>query len=1036
MIELPVLSDAEVHADTPRARFWRSVSHLNNDAEYQAATQGEFIPGASNAPSGTNRRQFIQLMGASMAMAGLSACRRPIETIVPYTRKPEEIIPGIPMEYASGMNYRGVLRPLVVVSHEGRPTKIEGNADHPGSYGTSGVFEQANILNLYDPDRSQEVLNDGAVSSWQAFSAAIGQLRVTGGLGQIAVLAAPSSSPTQARLKAEMLQAMPNTRWIEYRAEGDDVRAMGNQMAFGQPYRTHYTLENADVIVSLDADFLSPTAVDHELITRAFSDSRRVMSTGDTMSRLYVAESMYTATGAMADNRVRLRSSDIPAVAAAIAAKLAGGSTGTAFDSHPFVMGAAEDLQAAGSNGVVIAGETQSAEVHALAMALNSQLGAIGNTVVLLDTDADTMTPQADALGALVADMRSGAVGTVIMLGVNPVYSAPANLNLAEALRGVSTTIHVGLHVDETAQAVRWHVPMAHDLESWSDGRSYDGTLSVIQPLIAPLYDDAKSDLEVLNFMLTGRDSSGYDLVRATWRFPLGATDFENGWRKVLHDGYLPNTTYPQVIPAAGVVNANLAAGPAGLEVVFRLSPTVLDGSYANNAWMLELPDPSTKIVWDNVAIMSPATAEELGLESEYRKGQQYVDVANLNVNGQSVEIPIWVMPGHADSSITVHLGYGRNIASRRDIVEPIFFDTDHEINVYGQGSIGSGVGVNVAPMRNGFASVATGVQVSEAAEDYMIATTQDHAVLNVEKRPLYQMATVDEYRAEPLFAIANPETLPYGEPWDEYPTLWEDRAPAEGIPYRDNPYYQNQWGMTIDLNTCTGCNACVIACQSENNIQVVGKDQVSRGRETSWIRIDRYFVSDSYDLETDDPKMVFQPLPCQHCENAPCESVCPVAATYHSPDGTNQMVYNRCIGTRYCANNCPYKVRRFNFYNWTKDLPDTVRMQLNPNVTVRSRGVMEKCSFCIQRVRKAQQQASLEDRTLRDGDVVTACQQACPAGAITFGDMNDPNSAITRMKQNERRYELLPQINVKPRNSYMARITNPNAAAAAASEA
>ncbi|MEM1094949.1 MAG: TAT-variant-translocated molybdopterin oxidoreductase [Bacteroidota bacterium] len=1032
MIELPVLSDAELDAEKPRARFWRSVSHLKNDAEYQASVNSEFAPEAAQVPGGSSRRQFLQLMGASMALAGLSACRRPVEVIVPYSRQPEEVIEGVAMYYATGMNFRGVYKPLLIESHEGRPTRIGGNVDHPTSRGNAGLFEQGSILNMYDPDRSQLVLNDGAQVAWADFVRFVNEFRITASRRNVAVLAAPSSSPTLAAAKQNFLQAFPNSRWIEYRAEGDDMRTLGVQMAFGAPYRVDYKMGNAEVIFSLDGNFLTETSPDHEFITRGYADSRRIMDVDDTMSRLYVAESYYTTTGSMADHRVRVRSSDIPAFAAALAAQIRGtAAPGTPFDDHPVIVAAAEDLVAAGPNALIVAGDAQPPEVHALAMALNSELGAIGNTVRFLDIEAEPITPQADKIDELLADLRAGTLDTVIMLDVNPVLDLP---ELAELLRRVDTTIHLGMHVDETASSVRWHLPITHYLEAWEDGRSYDGTLSASQPLIAPLYEDAKSTIEVLNLMATGLDNTGYDLVRQTWRDVLPADKFESSWRRVLHDGYLPNTPYPDVTDAVRLrpeaVSPALPVAPEGVELVFRLSGQVLDGSYANNAWMQELPDVITKIVWDNVATMSPKTAAALGVQSNLEKGQHFSDSLTLTLDGTSVTIPVWILPGHADNSITLDLGFGRQIASSRAIREAKWFgfDTDHKIDIYGQGAIGSGVGVNVSPLRVRYDNLTLDATIAKAdVERYMIATTQDHGVLNMEKRPLAIMATMSEYQANPTLAKDMVPTLPKAEDWDEYPTLWEDRAPATDLAYKDNPYYQNQWGMVIDLNTCMGCNACIVACQAENNVQVVGKDQVSRGREMHWLRLDRYFISDSYEIESDNPKMMFLPVSCQHCENAPCESVCPVAATYHSPDGTNQMVYNRCIGTRYCANNCPYKVRRFNFYNWTKDLPLTVQMVQNPNVTVRSRGVMEKCTYCIQRIRKAQQQASLEKRNLRDGDIVSACQQACAADSIYFGDLNDPNSKVVKMKENNRRYELLPQINVKPRTSYMARIRNPN---------
>ncbi len=848
---------------------------------------------------------------------------------------------------------------------------------------------------------------------------------------RLAVLSEQTSSPTAQALAQQLGQVFGQVRWITYGSEGDDAEALGMQQAFGSPYRPHYQFSQAQVIVSLDADFLGPTARNFVGATRSFADGRRLSSPQDTMSRLYVVESAYSITGGMADHRKRLRSSEVPAVAAAVAARLGVpgiGRAGGQFDNDPFVEAMAADLQAAGSQGVVLAGETQPPEVHALCAAINSALGSVGTTMTLIDTGAQPVRPRSEELAELVQDMQAGTVDALLLVGVNPVYDAPPELDFRTAMRGVET-IHLGLHVDETARAARWHLPRAHYLEAWGDGRTFDGTLSVIQPLIAPLYEDAHSEIEVLGALTTGLDQPGYDLVRAQWRGVI-PEPFEQGWRRALHDGYLPNTTYPTATATAGPVSLGALPTMAAddLEVVFRLDPTVFDGSYANNAWCQELPDPVTKIVWDNVAVMSRRTAGRLGLSAEYSKGRYYVSVIELTVNGRSVELPVWIMPGFADNSIGVSLGYGRDIASNRDERRTPFWDKDDDTDVYGHGALANGIGQNVSVLRAAdAAAIATGAQVRATGETYRIVTTQDHGTLDVEARPLFRMATYDAYRQHPDFAEEMGVPTPK-EAFEEYPTLWDRRHPAVQASSRDSNYFRNQWGMSIDLNACTGCGACLVACQSENNVQVVGKDEVANGRELHWLRLDRYFISEGGEGIPENPKMVLQPMPCQHCENAPCESVCPVAATIHSPDGTNQMVYNRCIGTRYCANNCPYKVRRFNYFNWSKTLPLEVQMAQNPNVTVRSRGVMEKCSFCVQRIRKVQKRAGLEDRTVRDGEVLTACQQVCPAQAIVFGDLNDPNSEVSKQKQNSRDYAMLAELNIKPRVSYLARVQNANA--------
>jgi len=1026
MIELPVIAAFEAQEEAPRTRFWRSISHLRNDPAFHRLVKEEFLPGASEGPGGASRRQFLQLMGASMALAGLTACRRPVDKILPYVRKPEEIIPGIPLSYATSMPFRGSLRGLLVESHEGRPTKVEGNPDASTGRGATSLFEQASILNLYDPDRSQKVLQEGSESTWQDFIDFTQQLAVGAASKRVAVLCEESSSMTLVATREALQARFPLLRWVTYAAEGPDPVVAGMQQAFGQPLRPLYRFSEAQVIVSLDADFLGATDRNSVWNTREYADSRRLQGSQDEMSRLYVAESTYTVTGGMADNRLRLRSSEIPAFAAAVAARLGvPGATGGTFADHPYVVEIARDLQAAGGAGVILAGETQPAVAHALCAAINSRLGSVGQTMLLLDT---AVAPETSTLDVLVADMQRSAVDALFIIGCNPAYDAPADLGFTEALRQVGETVHLGLHVDETAAVCRWHLPRAHYLEAWGDGRAYDGTRSIIQPLIAPLYADAHSEIEVVNLLATGLDLSGYDLVRTHWRSTLSG-DFEKAWKRVLHDGYLPDTAFPAVSASAGPVTAGgqPTIGADEIEVVFRLDGKVLDGSFANNAWMQELPDATTKMVWDNAALMSPATAEQLGVSVNLVNGKDYVDVVSLTVNGASIELPVWIQPGHADRSITVTLGYGRNLVSKRPDRHTNFFDKDDYTDIYGHGAVANGVGRTVAPLRTRAAMrIATGVQVAKVASDYLIATTQDHGAMpediaEVKKRHVFRMATLEEYRANPAF-VREGDPEPIKESWEDYPALWQKNHPSDQPAIKDNPYFNNQWGMVIDLNTCTGCNACIVACQAENNIQVVGKEEVSRGREMHWIRLDRYYAGDA-----ENAQMVLQPVPCMHCENAPCESVCPVAATVHSPDGTNQMIYNRCIGTRYCANNCPYKVRRFNFYNWSKTLPTSVKMTQNPNVTVRSRGVMEKCSYCIQRVRAANKRSNLENRPIREGEVVTACQQACPAQAIAFGDLNDPNSGVSQQRKSDRRYEMLAELSVKPRTSYLGRILNPN---------
>ncbi len=1033
MIQLPVLKtppESDSGASSQRARFWRSVEHLQGDPEYRAFTGRELMPEAGGSPGQTTRRGFIHIMGASMALAGLSACRKPVETILPFARPPEDTIPGVPMQYASGMEFKGVLRPVLVESTDGRPTKIEGNPEHPESSGSSGVFEQASLLGLYDPDRSTEVTHDGDTATWADFVRFASARPSTESL---VFLAAPSSSLTLAALRAQISSRFPSSRWIEYDVNGSDSSASALRKAYGRSLRVQYSFGRAQVILSLDGDFLGMSSADALRNSAGFSASRRVDESG-RMSRLYMAESAFSVTGSMADHRMAVKSADVAEVGAAIARTLGVSVQGGAqFDDDPWIAAVAADLRSAGSAGVAVAGDDQPERTHLIAAAINQVLGAVGTTVTLLETvDAGASTRSED-FAALTRDMSAGRVGTLVMLGCNPVYDAPQDSGFAEALSNVNETVHLGLYRDETAAQSSWHVPMTHYLEAWTDGRSYAGTRSVVQPLIAPLYEAAHSAIEVAGLFGTGSNRAGYDLVQGAWR-ALVSGNFENSWRKILHDGFAPATGYSVYSGSAVGLAAALSSSPPasndGLEVVFRTSPTVLDGSVANNAWLQELPDPMTKIVWDNVAVMSPATAEKLGLSVRLNSGQHFADRASISVNGETVDVPIWIQHGTAEDSIQLEMGYGREIASDRARRNAIFFDLDHESDIYGDGAIATGVGERVAGLRSaGSLNFAAGASATKTGEDYLIATTQDHGALPEEgaemvKRGMFRMATLDEYRANPHFVRDSDPKRIDDTAWEDYKPLWQSDHPVNANATKANPYFANQWGMVIDLNACTGCNSCVIACQAENNIQVIGKDQVSRGRELSWIRIDRYFVGGDGDSPLG---VVQQPVACVHCENAPCESVCPVAATVHSPDGTNQMIYNRCIGTRYCANNCPYKVRRFNYYNWVKTLPQSLHMAQNPNVTVRSRGVMEKCSYCIQRIRAVNIQVNVEGREIREGDVVTACQQACPAEAIVFGDLNDPESDVVAAKKNPRRYEMLAELNLLPRTSYLGRLRNPN---------
>lgn len=987
--------------------YWRSLDHLAETPEFKELVEKEFPEGASELTDPVSRRKFLSLMGASMALAGLTSCRRPVEKIVPYVVKPEEIVPGKPQYYATNMPFGTQSFGLLVESHEGRPTKIEGNKNHPGTTGSSNVFMQAEMLNLYDPDRSKLILKNGRASSWRSFTAAMNteleKYQENGGEG-LAVLSESFTSPTLKRLSVEFASRYPNAKFVSYDSVSDENIQLGLAQASGKTVLPTHDFSKAKVVLSLDSDFMQMESGDLQNAS-GFASGRRVESENDNMNRLYVVEGAYSLTGGMADHRLIVQSGQVATFTAALAGelstqglKIGAPDVNATFDKE-WLKAVAADLLENKGQSLVVAGKRQPAYVHTLVALINELLENAGATVDYQENQ-DMMGSSLSSLVALTDDMRAGKVETLMILGGNPAYQAPSDLNFAKAIQKVGFAVHVGLHVDETSQKAGWHIPAAHFLESWGDVSGYDGA-GIVQPLIAPLFN-GKSAVEMMGLLLGKNEISGYDLVQETWKGLLGTNNFEKKWRRVVHDGYTDisretTTSINKNKAHEAIMAADFSSTPASpdkMEVVFTASATNLDGRYANNGWMQELPDPITKVTWDNVALLSVNTAKALNVKNE--------KLLKIKKDQDSIVLPVWILPGIADNTIVVEMGFGRDI-----------------------GRVSKGVGVDVNPLRKSTApSFASGFTVHRTLGEHMIACVQDNHGMDEEKFAadaiqdrlpvIVRESTMDDYQRDPAFAMGLAEK-------EELKSMWKEHDYSEG----------NQWGMTIDLNTCSGCSACTIACQSENNIPVIGKDEVANGRDMSWIRLDRYFSGD-----VDDPEMVFQPVACQHCEMAPCEGVCPVAATTHSAEGLNEMAYNRCIGTRYCANNCPYKVRRFNFFNYSKDMPEIVQMAMNPDVSVRFRGVMEKCTYCVQRINVAKIDAKNDDRELVDGDITTACEQACPTNAIVFGNINDPESRVSKVKAQNRDYALLGELNIQPRTSYGAKLRNPNPALVAAGRA
>ena len=965
-----------------KKKLWRSLEELADTEEFRKFVEDEFPNRTPDWNDPQSRRKFMALMGASAMLAGASACTvMPEQKIVPYVRQPEEFIPGKPLFYATSITHHGIGTGLLIESHLGRPTKVEGNPKHPASLGATDAFMQASVLNLYDPDRSPAVLRNGYINTWTGFVNAINAARDVAGLKRGAgfrILTGSISSPTLAAQMQEFLAAYPEAKWHQFEPCGRHGAFAGAATAFGRAFNTMYRFDRANVIVSLDADFLCSGMPGGLRYARDFAERRKTAAADRSAKppRLYVAEGTPSITGGMAEHRFRMRTGEVEALAASL-------HSGSGDVRAAAIL---KDLNANRGASVVVAGEHQPARVHAIAHAMNAQLGNVGQTVVYSDPVELNPVDQIASLAELVRDINSGVVETLVMIGGNPVYDAPADLGFLEALKKVGLRAYVGLYVNETAEWCHWHAPEAHYLESWSDVRAFDGTVSLVQPLIAPIYD-GKTAHEILNVLLGRGEETSHETLRDYWQAQHKGNDFEDFWRASLQAGVIENTAFPlRTPPEAKIPATGAAASASAIEIVFRPDPAVGDGTYANNGWMQEMPKPQDKMTWDNAVWIAPNTARAHDVWTG--------DIIEITSNGRKIEGPVWVLPGHAENSITLQFGYGRTRAGR----------------------VGNGVGFNVYPLRGtnamwvaeaqGFERKGTLASIRQPGQlgGYKFATTQHTQTM--EDRNPFRVGTYDEYHQEPQFARPEDSIVPDNH--SMFP-LW--------------PYNAHKWGMSIDLTACVGCQSCVVACVAENNIPVVGKEQVSIGRHMQWIRVDRY-----YGGEVEDPSAIYyQPVPCMHCENALCELVCPVAATVHSAEGLNEMVYNRCVGTRYCSNNCPYKVRRFNFLLYSDWYTESLFGVRNPDVSVRSRGVMEKCSYCVQRINRVKIEAEKADRPIKDGEIVPACQQACPTQAIVFGDVNDPTSRVAKLKQQQRNYGLLEDLNTRPRTTYLARLRNPN---------
>lgn len=1047
--------------------YWRSVEEYVDSPEFAEYVKYEHPEQADTWGDSLSRRNFVKVMGASLALAGLSGCViQPTEKIVPYVRQPEEIIPGKPLYFATSMSLGGVGVGLLGRSNEGRPTKIEGNPSHPGSLGGTDPMAQAALLGLYDPDRSQEITFRNNPKNWEEFikavRAAVEENGRDGGAG-VRFLTETITSPTLIAQFKQLQAEMPRAKWVQYEPVNKDNVFAGAKMAFGSPAQTVYKFDQADRILSLDADIFSAFNVRY---TKDFAKKRTFSDEKKDINRLYSVETTMTLTGAKADHRLAIKPSQMIEVAKAIAAKLGvAGATSTYTENAKWIEAMAKDLLAFAGRTIVIAGDNQPPIVHALAHAMNDKLGSVGKTLEYVEPFQQfAEVAQAEQLKQLISEIDGGQVKMLVILGGNPVYNTPVDLKLnEERMNKIPLRVHLGQHFDETAILCHWHVAEKHFLETWSDTRAYNGAVSLVQPLVQPLYG-GKSVHEVVQlFFKENFDKKDYDIVKEFWQkqslnmtekavaattenkevaktetatatptpntapqstptpnatptpaqtsttatTATTAKSFEDNWRKIVHDGVVPNSA---AATKSVSVNAGFMSQPVqqpaksgNLEISILPDPCVYDGRFTNNGWLQELPNPLTKITWENVALVSPKTAKALGLNQggedddftggtqgatfvNTKGGNQFSDLVKVKYQGGEISapVPVWITPGQPDDTVTIYMGYGRTRA----------------------GKVGNGLGYNAFDVQRSDAmNFGTG-ELTKTNETTQVASTQIH--FNIEGRDILRVWDLEEFNKNPDL----------GHQHDEYPKTMYN--PEEFKPLYDA---NHRWAMSIDLNNCVGCNACVLACQSENNTPVVGKEQVARSREMHWMRVDSY-----YSGTVEDPHGPhFQPLLCQQCEQAPCEVVCPVAATVHSAEGLNDMVYNRCIGTRYCSNNCPYKVRRFNFLLYQDWNTPQYKLMRNPEVSVRSRGVMEKCTYCTQRISSARIEAEKDGRKVRDGEIVTACQSVCPADAIVFGDLNDKQSRVSKLKQDHRNYRLLNELNTQPRTTYLASLKNQN---------